>query len=670
MHKHLFAAVWLLLAVAPAMAQDTLWVRFDNRFEENKPLNISQADSVEFRQHSRYTYPVVRMYSQRYREGYLDYSLKTLFGSADYAGTLLLRNPGRILYKPSAFSTINFETDGGTWSFARSMESEHFVVFWEPGFGPDPTRAPQHAFNPRTLLAQAERVWQKNVDDLGFLVPGHSTTDKYKMEIFVHYQSDWMANGSGYDNRVGAFNVSPGAIGARGGHTVAHEIGHCFQYLVSCDLGMGHGYNYGYGDNASGGNGWWESCANWQGYKCFPERQFTDGEYFEGHLKHHHLNLLHEDWRYDNCFIQDYWCMKHGQDFIGRLWRQANKPEDPVETYQRLNNLTQAQFCDEQMEGCMRMATWDIDGIREAARHRIGQHQSHLTLAADGYWQVDSAYCPQNYGYNIINLNTPEPGQTVKAHFQGIAGAPGYRAINADKAGWRYGFVAYTADGERRYGNIESNPEGTAMLTVPDRCTRLFFVVMGAPTEHWRHPWDDNAANDEQWPYRVRFEQTDLSGHFDAYPADYERRDTTVYIDAELRVANDYSSTRVQYDLGAVSKALGLSTAEMKAVGRQATDNPRFVGVNAAGTIHTGTTTTTSSSTVYGHWFTSGGDVCGYDGSACLFAEFYPDSYGCYVGQYPGRLRAGQTYTVRQAIQYEHAGRRYTATMVVRLKAV
>ena len=179
---------------------------------------------------------------------------------------------------------------------------------------------------------------------------------------------------------------------------MAHEVGHTFQYLVSADLGQSHGYNYGYGAGASGGNGWWESCANWQAYKVYPERQFTDGEYFEGHLPKCHLNILHEDWRYENCFVQDYWCMKHGQDFIGRLWRESNKPEDPVETYKRLNKLSQEELCDEFYEGFARMATWDIDGVRERARHRIGQHQSHLTKTSEGLWRVDAAYCPQNYG--------------------------------------------------------------------------------------------------------------------------------------------------------------------------------------------------------------------------------------------------------------------------------
>ena len=669
--KTLLATLALMvLGCAKAAAQDTLWVKYDNRFTANKNYVIRNADSLEFRMNDRNgAYPVLRLYNTNFSKGYTEYRLQTLFGDSQFAGTIMFGNPGRILWHPSTYSGNNYMNDNSRWSFNRSMESEHFVVFWEKGFGSDPTKAQTYRFNPKTVLQNAEKIWDTYVTQLGFLVPGRSTTDTYKIQLYVLYQSEWRADASGVDGKMGIGHMSAGAIGARGGHTVAHEIGHTFQYLVSADLGQQHGYNYGYGEGASGGNGWWESCANWQAYKVYPERQFTDGEYFEGHLPKCHLNLLHEDWRYENCFVQDYWCMKHGQDFIGRLWRESNKPEDPVETYKRLNKLSQDQLCDEFYEGFARMATWDIDGIRDRASHRIGQHQSHLTRTDEGAWRVDAAYCPQNYGYNIINLNAAAGGTVVKAHFKGIAGADGYRKINVDKAGWRYGFVAYTQDGQTVYGETARDKEGTATLTLPDGCQRLFFVVMGAPTEHWRHPWDDNAQNDEQWPYEVTFEGTDLYGQFPEYPADYERRDTTVYINAELAYdGSSYTSTRVQYDMAAISQALGLSTQQLKSLGRTASSNPRFVGVDANGTIHTGTTTSTSSSTCYGHWFTAQGNVCNYDSSARIFAELYPDTYNCYVGQYPGRLTRGHTYTIRQAVQYLHEGKRYTATMVVQLK--
>ena len=669
--KTLLATLALMvLGCAKAAAQDTLWVKYDNRFTANKNYVIRNADSLEFRMNDRNgAYPVLRLYNTNFSKGYTEYRLQTLFGDSQFAGTIMFGNPGRILWHPSTYSGNNYMDDNSRWSFSRSMESEHFVVFWEKGFGSDPTKAQTYRFNPKTVLQNAEKIWDTYVTQLGFLVPGRSTTDTYKIQLYVLYQSEWRADASGVDGKMGIGHMSAGAIGARGGHTVAHEIGHTFQYLVSADLGQQHGYNYGYGEGASGGNGWWESCANWQAYKVYPERQFTDGEYFEGHLPKCHLNLLHEDWRYENCFVQDYWCMKHGQDFIGRLWRESNKPEDPVETYKRLNKLSQDQLCDEFYEGFARMATWDIDGIRDRASHRIGQHQSHLTRTDEGAWRVDAAYCPQNYGYNIVNLNAAAGGTVVKAHFKGIAGADGYRKINVDKAGWRYGFVAYTQDGQTVYGETARDKEGTATLTLPDGCQRLFFVVMGAPTEHWRHPWDDNAQNDEQWPYEVTFEGTDLYGQFPEYPADYERRDTTVYINAELAYdGSNYTSTRVQYDMAAISQALGLSTQQLKSLGRTASSNPRFVGVDANGTIHTGTTTSTSSNTCYGHWFTAQGNVCNYDSSARIFAELYPDTYNCYVGQYPGRLTRGHTYTIRQAVQYLHEGKRYTATMVVQLK--
>jgi hypothetical protein len=293
-------------------------------------------------------------------------------------------------------------------------------------------------------------------------------------------------------------------------------VGHTFQYLVSADLGESHGYKWGFNGDGWGDCGWWESCADWQAYQIFPDRQFTDGEYFEQHLDNHHLNLLHEDWRYACCYIHDWWTMKHGRDFIGRMWRATQPYEDPVETYKRMNSLTQQQFNDELMEGYMRMATWDIDGVRERAKHRIGQHKTFLKTinASQAIYQADVEHCIQNYGYAIINMRRPDAGQVVKANFKGLTDAADYHYVYPERAGWRYAFVALQSNGTRTYGEVKADKEGTAELTVPANCTNLFFVVMGAPTVHWPHPWTSGKAssdwpqNNEQWPYQVQFENT------------------------------------------------------------------------------------------------------------------------------------------------------------------
>ncbi|MCD8303623.1 MAG: DUF4859 domain-containing protein [Prevotellaceae bacterium] len=633
---------------------DTLWYRYDNRFTANKAWDISEYDTIEFRTSSMYLYKP-------------DGGKKYLSSLSSTPGVFMFTDPGRILYKPSSMSG-DFTSATNQWCFDRSKESEHFVCFWENGSTADVDY----------ILQVAEKSWDVYTDQLGFLEVGNSSTDTYKILIRAYNISDWIASGSGEDMKIGTLNISPSAATARGGHTVAHEIGHTFQYLTNVDCGANdvHGFNYGLGENGAGGNGFWEDCANWMAYKVYPERQFTDGEYFEGYLTLCHLNLMHETARYYNCFYQDYLCDKFGQNFIGRLWREAINPEDPVDAIMRLEDLSQDEFSALMYDCFAHMCTWDIESVRSQASHRVGAYYNRLSsrdVDGEEWFQVDSAYCPQNYGYNITRLKLPEAGTTVTVRFQGIAGAEGYRSINKSKAGWRWGLVAYNTDGSTTYGDMQSSSEGTASFTVGEDCQELWLVVMGAPTTWWHHEWDDDVSDDEQWPYRVQIEGSRPYGCFrtytaDDFPDDYVRKDTTVVIDAELAYSSSsYSSTWVQYDMDAISEALGIPTADLLSI-KVGSGNPYFAGVSNSGALTTYVTTTTSSSTCYGHWFTTAGNVSGYDSSAAVFAEMYPASYQCNVGQYPGRLSAGKTYTTRQAVVYKAPdGNTYKATMEIHL---
>ena len=163
-----------------SLAQDTLWVRYDNRFKDNKSFAVAGYDSVEFRSHKlNNDEPVLRFYSSKFGTGFMDYKLSLIFGNDGvFQGSLMFHNPGRFLYKPSTYSNVDYTRESSRWCFKRSMESEHFVVFWEKGFGDDPTKSANYRFDPVSLLNRAETYWNKYVDDLGFLVPGQSTTDK------------------------------------------------------------------------------------------------------------------------------------------------------------------------------------------------------------------------------------------------------------------------------------------------------------------------------------------------------------------------------------------------------------------------------------------------------------------------------------------------------------
>ncbi len=666
MRKLLLTLLVTLLAASPALGQqrpDTLWYRYDNRFMANKMWDIAAYDTIEFRKTGMYLHKP----NEQAGSKFVAYSTK----AAD-SGQYTFRNPGRYLFRPSSMN-CDFTKPTSQWCFERSAESEHFVVFWENGVN----------FDHKYILDRAERAWNVYVNKLGFIIPGQSKgTDNYKIVMRMYKSSDWIASGSGEDRAVGTLNLSPSAYQARGGHTVAHEVGHTFQYLTNVDNGANstHGFDWGLGDNGAGGNGFWEDCANWQAYKVYPERQFTDGEYYEGYMARCHQNLMHEDSRYHNCFYQDYLCERFGQDFIGRLWRESIRPEDPVEAIKRMQNLDEEAFAALMYDCFAHMCTWDIDAVRDYAKHRIGGHPYCLEtkkIDNEEWFQVSTARAPQNYGYNITQLKVPAAGTEIKAELKSCVGEAGYRAINKNRAGWRWGLVSLMKDGTTQYAAMQDG-EGTLTHVVAEDTKRMWIVVMGAPTQWWHHQWDDNVTNDEQWPYRLRFEGTrpyNSSRIYtaDDFPSDYQRRDTTVVIEANLPYdAYNYSSINVAYDMDAISEALGLTTAQLKAVKvGNSTTNPCFVGLNSNKTTLTyNTTTSTSSASVFGHWFNSAGNVCQYDGSAMIFAEVTPANFVCKLGQYPGRLTRGKTYVIRQGVRYKWEGKWYKAIMEVHVNVV
>lgn len=413
---------------------------------------------------------------------------------------------GKDVYIPEALKDNDFTKESSQWSWSRSKASENWVVFWEAGFGKDPGKAlGGYAVDINDLLDKAESIYKYYANTLKFIDGANSKTSQYRMMISLSYNKEWSATGAGYDDVIGALWVNAPAVQPVGS-VVAHEIGHCFQYQVYCDNPTSDsGYRYGFGPNGEGGNAFWEQCAQWQSFKIYPEEQFSSYYYGE-YLKYFHKNILHETPSYSNYFIQDYWCMKHGIDFIGKLWRMARKPEDPVDTYKRITNIDQATFNDEMFDAARRFVNWDVDGIRDYGKNYVGRKQASLLKEEDGYYRISPDQCIENYGYNVIDLNRLAETEEIKADFEGIVGADGYRSLNADEAGWRYGFVAYLNDGTCVYSNIFSEPKGSAVFNCPSNCKKLYFVVSGAPKVHWHHVWDDDDSNDEQWPYKVKFE--------------------------------------------------------------------------------------------------------------------------------------------------------------------
>ena len=421
------------------------------------------------------------------------------------------------IYIPSFITSTGMDLSNSSsqWSYSRSVQTDNWIIFWEAGFGSDPSTATgDYHVDMAALKLVAEKSYTTYVDSLKMVIKGSSLTDKYKMMIFLLHDTAWAAYGSGQDEQVGTLHVNPAAANYSG--VVAHEIGHCFEYMTGVDV-KGGGYRWGFGANGSGGNGFWEQVAQWEAWKTYPDQQFTDYD-FSNYITGTHLNILHEVQRYANYFLPDYWAFKRGIDFMGKLWRSSVTPEDPVDTYKRLNAVTQVQFNDEIYDHASRLTTWDLPAIKSYGANYIDSRaQVSMKQTSDNFWLVDSLVAIENYGYNSIKLTAPSAQTNVSVIFQGKAGTSGFRSLNIAEGGWRYGFVALLKDGTRVYSSMETlnyfngaNPEGSLSFTVPANCSKLWLVVSGAPQEHWHHAWDDDNTNDEQWPYQVKFANTNL----------------------------------------------------------------------------------------------------------------------------------------------------------------
>ena len=466
--------LWLVFLsfVMSAHGQRMLWVQPTNRFQVVSELDLEDKDSIIF------TYSSFGIYEDGKRTNKTFANFLNMTTTADSSDAIVFEKPGLTLWKPTT-SDNSYNNDyygkNSRWTIERSRESEHFVVFWDKDFGNDPNANSVPVtlrVDINDLLTKAEQFFDTNVNKLGMsdVGEGRSQLDTYKMGIYVLYQTEWLATGSGYDNVIGALWVNPSTCKPVG-HTIAHEIGHSFQFQVAADYRkngdsnfLNHGFRYGFGSNGSGGCGFWEQCAQWQGFMDYPEATF--GHHVGVWQSHYHRHFHHEWMRYASYWLPYVWTAKHGYKAYGRIWRESQKPEDALETYMRL-------FCDGDLDSfwgeywkdyACQLPNYQFQDIHQYATRGARNYPMTLYRTDDGYWQVAYASCPETSGVNIIQLQVPVASTEVKADFMGLnpgstlhADDPGHCLTSDDGSqytevktynnagaitdrGWRYGF--------------------------------------------------------------------------------------------------------------------------------------------------------------------------------------------------------------------------------------
>ena len=414
------------------------------------------------------------------------------------------------LYLPAKIWNVpdnnDFKNDTSEYCFNRMKESKNIAVFWSKKFGNDPMTNPDltQRFNVGEILKESERVYEYYVNDLKFIEKGNSLTDKYKCLIFIIDSNEGTAFGGGEDHKVGMFWAPPARMSKAPFGALAHELGHSFQYILSADKAKGDTTS----TEGGGSYSFVEMTSQYMLWQVYPEWMTFENYHLVDFMKQTHYAFLHEKNMYHSPYVLEFWSNKRGIDFIGKMWREGKKDEDPVMTYKRLTGLNQDEFNKEIFDAARRFITWDMKRIEQVANKYANQHSSKLDSMDGGWYKIDESKCPQNYGYNGIKLKVPAAGTWLILKFKGIAGTEGYRSMKVEKAGWRYGFVAVKEDGSRVYGKANSEANGETKFKVPRNTKFLWLVVSGAPTEHWTHEIDGKDENDEQWPYQIQLSGT------------------------------------------------------------------------------------------------------------------------------------------------------------------
>lgn len=501
------------------------------------------------------------------------------------------------------------------FSFARYKSSEHFFVFWAPEFGDNPN-APTVPANMRVdiddLLAKAEKFFDTNINKLGMatLGQGKSMLDKYKMQIYLLYQDEWLATGSGYDEAIGALWINPSTCQPVGS-TIAHEIGHSFQYQTYADrvqmqgVPNDHtsGFRYGYigPDGANnGGCAYWEQCAQWQSFQDYPEEQFTSYN-FSVWLNNCHRHFHHEFQRYASYWLQSYWVEKRGVESYGRIWTESVAPEDAIMAYTRLYNGNDYSLTREELfDYAMKMATFDIKGMKEYSNGYQNLYAPNFVKNGKGEYQIAYDNCPGATGFNVIPLNVK--GSTVKVNFRGLGygeelaaddksniedgdgnpkGKPTkYNSCGgAENMGWRYGFVAIKGD-TRTYGKVGKSATGSLSFDVPSGADHVYLVVQGSPEKYMSHGWDENEKNDPQFPYAITLEGAEIACFKEPIKASYSTQNGVLVGSINLSVnASDREYVAAVYDIAdqAVADFLGISASSISEIIEQPVLNVKQV---------------------------------------------------------------------------------------------
>lgn len=357
---------------------------------------------------------------------------------------------GKEVYIPKDLRENDFTNPDSQWSFARCAYTDDIIVFWEKPFGLDLSQAPDlDGHNMKVdldnLLQRLQSFYDVYKNEMEFIRAG-SNAERYRMMVMLNYSLEGTAYGGDYDGVIGALWIAPNRVQDRRLNCIAHELGHSFQSMITCD---GQGENWG-------GGGIFEMASQWMLFYVNPEWPTDENFHWKAFIDQANLRFLDGANIYHSPYMLEYWSMKHGPKVIANLFRAGKRGDDPVKTYMQMFGLSNRDFAMEAVDCYSRLITFDFPGKYEANKKYSGELLNDKEL--------------QTFGANVIKL--PSVGKkSVQVKFCGQSKEDGYA----------YRLVAVDGNGRATYGDIQTGQKGRLRMSLPKGGVDVYLVVTGYP---------------------------------------------------------------------------------------------------------------------------------------------------------------------------------------------
>ncbi|WP_081671058.1 DUF6055 domain-containing protein [Sporocytophaga myxococcoides] len=119
----------------------------------------------------------------------------------------------------------------------------------------------------------------------------------------------------------------------------------------------------------------------------------------------------------------------------------------------------------------------------------------------------------------------------------------------------------------------------------------------------------------------------------------------TITYTAEMQPMSDYTPTVISLNSSQIRQIFGLTAAQITS--EFANKTIKYFGVNTDGTLDS-----VSTANAPGHWYNKTGAITTYGTNAYIYSELDMSKLVANVGQYPGKVMDGESYTFKQALVY------------------